>query len=285
MVQDFPLVSVVRDWLGKDGIVFAGHTVLYWIPLLRRLRALKATVISQIFARDTLDYASSHDGIIALTPSAEKEARTIAPKAKVAHLGWGVDLDFFPQPKQTDGDRFFACGIANRDFPTLAAATRLSHRPFDVICPGLKPGLQWGEQVTVYDGGEGWNIDLRKKFTFREILDQFYPRAAASLVIHNPDPHHRGACGFTNILEGMAMGKPIICTRTGAVADEVDLEGKACGIFVDPADPASLADAVERIARNPQEGRAMGQRGRELCEQHYSMDRYSQDLDLFFRSF
>ena len=284
IVQDFPLISTVREWLGTEGIVYAGHTVLYWIPFLRRLRALKTPLVSLCFAGEKLDHAAVHSGIIAMTPVAERLAKARAPNSRVAHLGWGVDLDFFPENPICRGDRFLSCGIANRDFATLAEASRESKRKFDVICPGLRSGLEWGPKTEVYDGGEGWNIDQRKKFTFREILDRFYPTALSSIVLLNPDAQQYTANGFTNLLESMAMGKASIFTKTGAIPEEIDIETHNCGLFVEPSSPQSVVNAVEILSMEQARAEEMGQAGRLLCEKHYNILRFSRDLDKFFAS-
>ena len=58
---------------------------------------MKSPIVSLLYARDDLNWAQYHDCIISLTPAGAAHARKIAPKAKVAALGWGVDLSFFPR--------------------------------------------------------------------------------------------------------------------------------------------------------------------------------------------
>src|SRR5205085_1314576 len=78
-------------------------------------------IVSLLFARETLDFSEAHAGIIALTPAAADEASKLAPKTRIAHLGWGVDLKTFPSlpynPKW-----ILHCGIAGRDFHVLHGA-------------------------------------------------------------------------------------------------------------------------------------------------------------------
>ena len=80
-------------------------------------------------------------------PAAAEQAKKLAPKAKVAHLGWGADLSVFPKlPYRPES--FFSCGIAlvslrrtlsNRG-PSAAALIRQS---ISVICPGIPEGITW----------------------------------------------------------------------------------------------------------------------------------------------
>jgi len=73
---------MVRKWLGKDGIIFCGHNVLYWIPFLKKLGAIKSPLVSLLYAREPLDLASAHTGIITLTPAGAEHAKKLAPRAK-----------------------------------------------------------------------------------------------------------------------------------------------------------------------------------------------------------
>ena len=49
--HDLPLAMFVRNWLGRDDIIYCGHNVLYWLPLLRSLRVNRTHIVSLLFAR------------------------------------------------------------------------------------------------------------------------------------------------------------------------------------------------------------------------------------------
>ena len=95
--HDLRLFQFAKSWLGRDDIVYSAHTLLFWVPLLSSLGIAKRKIVSLTYAREDLDFAGAHAGIIGLTPAATDQARKIAPQAKVVHLGWGADLSFFPQ--------------------------------------------------------------------------------------------------------------------------------------------------------------------------------------------
>lgn len=267
---------LVQSWLGPDGIVFCGHNVLYWLPLLRRLGLHRARVVSLLFAREPLDHASGHTAIVALTPAAEVHARQIAPRVPVAHLGWGADLAAYP-PIAYRPEVAMSCGIANRDFRTLSAAAGLCRSRVTVITPGPVGGVDWPAHVELVDGGKGWNCD-DKKLRFDTLVRRHYPRAFASLVILKRDDTEYTANGFTNLIEGMALARPVIVTRTGALPGELDVEAAGCGLFVPPEDPAALAAAIDRLGSDLAAARRMGERGRQLCESHYNIRRFAADL-------
>lgn len=77
--------------------------------------------------------------------------------------------------------------------------------------------------------------------------------------------------GFSNsILEYMAAGKPVVATDVGG-ATEAILEG-VTGYIVRPRDPESMAESIVRLLRNPDESRAMGERGRQRVLQEFSCE-------------
>lgn len=278
--HDLRLLGAVRDWLGRDGIVYCGHNVLYWLPLLRKLGALRARVVSNLWAREPLNLAASHSGIVALTPAGAEQARSLAPTVPVAPIGWGADLGVYPEYPYKP-ETFFSCGIALRDFQTLSRAAASCRQRLDVVVPGSIDGVFWPDNVTVIDSGKGWNFE-KKRLSYAELLSNYYARSAASLIIVHDDPAQYTACGFTEILEVMAMARPVIMTKTGALPTEIDIEKAGCGIWVPPGNAGAIAEAIDYLGSDPEAARAMGRRGRELAERYYNIDRFANDLHTFF---
>jgi hypothetical protein len=281
--HDLRLLKTVRSWLRKEDIIYCGHNVLFWIPFLKSVGLTRCRLVSLLFAKEPLDFARTHSAIIAMTPTAARQARTLAPKVKVAHLAWGVDRKSYPL-QGYDPLYLLHCGIAGRDFPTLLAATNRSTRPVRLIAPGERSRrLPWPEHVEVVDGGEGYNHE-EKKVGFTDLVNHHYAGAAGCLIVTLSNPAKDHALGFTNLLEALAMGKPIIHTQTGAVTEEIDVERAGCGIGIPPADPQALAKAMETLMAEPARAAAMGAAGRKLCDNHYNMDRFSAELHQLFQS-
>jgi glycosyltransferase involved in cell wall biosynthesis len=70
-----------------------------------------------------------------------------------------------------------------------------------------------------------------------------------------------------NIVEAMANGKPIIASAVGGIPDMIDSES---GILVPPGDSAALAEAMTRLAENPQRRRSMGRAAHERYRRLFS---------------
>lgn len=63
------------------------------------------------------------------------------------------------------------------------------------------------------------------------------------------------------IVESMAVGLPVVCSRVGSLDQLVEHERS--GLLVAPEDPAALAEALERLAAEPALRRRLGHAGRE----------------------
>jgi glycosyltransferase involved in cell wall biosynthesis len=78
--------------------------------------------------------------------------------------------------------------------------------------------------------------------------------------------------GVTAVLEAMAMGKAVICTRTPGQTDVI-VDGET-GLYVEPGSPASLRSAIEWLLDHPEQAERMGRSGRRRVEQEMSLERY-----------
>jgi sugar transferase (PEP-CTERM/EpsH1 system associated) len=71
------------------------------------------------------------------------------------------------------------------------------------------------------------------------------------------------------ILEAMGAGKPVVATTVGGNAEAV--EDGVTGYLVPPADPAALADAIQKVLAEPETAGRMGQQARRRLEQRFNL--------------
>lgn len=71
-----------------------------------------------------------------------------------------------------------------------------------------------------------------------------------------------------SVLEAFALGKPVIGSRIGGIPELV--RPGVTGLLAEPGDPASLAEAIERLRADPSLGRTLGGAGRKLVETELS---------------
>ena len=70
------------------------------------------------------------------------------------------------------------------------------------------------------------------------------------------------------VFDYLAAGRPVVLGIDGVIRDVVErAEG---GVFVSPGDPVALADAIDRLAGDPDACRQMGARGRDYVRRHFN---------------
>ncbi|VVM06540.1 Alpha-monoglucosyldiacylglycerol synthase [Methylacidimicrobium cyclopophantes] len=82
------------------------------------------------------------------------------------------------------------------------------------------------------------------------------------------------------VAEAMAMGLPVVISDKVNIWQEVR-EAEA-GLVV-PCDAGRLAEACLELLRDPARGRAMGERGRRLVEERFSLEKTTEMLEASFR--
>lgn len=116
------------------------------------------------------------------------------------------------------------------------------------------------------------NVRLRKQLTPLE-LRALYARSRLVVVpLHDVDSD----CGMSTIIEAMAMGRPVVVTRTTGQVDVV-VDGKH-GLYVPPGDADALRSAIGHLLDRPDEARQMGRAGRALIEERHALDAHVERL-------
>ena len=82
------------------------------------------------------------------------------------------------------------------------------------------------------------------------------------------------------LIEGMAMGLPVVATRFGGIP-EVVADGET-GLLVEPRDVAALAAAIEQLINDPAMAREMGQKGMSRAERLFSAGAVARSLTAIY---
>lgn len=95
-----------------------------------------------------------------------------------------------------------------------------------------------------------------------------------------PDgPWERGKCGY-KLIQYMAAGKAVVASPVGVNVEIV--QGWQCGELAN--DPTQWNDALSGLLMDPARRRALGQRGRQAVEMHYSLQAQAPRLAGILRS-
>jgi glycosyltransferase involved in cell wall biosynthesis len=203
------------------------------------------------------------------------ENRWKIPSRRVRFTPFMVDSAFFsPDQVQAHDEepKICAVGLERRDYPTLLKA--VEGLPTKIVIAAASP---WSKRS---DSTQGQvipaNVEVRKFTQFE--LRQLY---ADCRFLVMPLENVEFQAGITAILEAMAMGRAVVCSRIPGQTDAV-IDGET-GTYVAPGDPAALRAALEHLLNHPEVAERMGKAGRRIVQQHMSLERYAERLSGFVR--
>jgi glycosyltransferase involved in cell wall biosynthesis len=105
---------------------------------------------------------------------------------------------------------------------------------------------------------------------YREIVEQL--SRASVVVLATVHASNGKREGIPNVLkEAMACGLPVVGSTISGIPELVD-DGRS-GLLVPPGDSVALADALERLKRDPTLRRRMGEAGRAKIEEQFSLEK------------
>ncbi len=193
----------------------------------------------------------------------------VHPK-RVFNTGYGVDTDFF-KPSANLSERFIiaSAGSANRDYDTLINSIS-----------GLDVDLRIAADSAWFPYFPGIpkeslpaNVEIRSYGNYNALRD-LYSSSRMIIVPLHPAYH---ACGYAVIGEAMAMGKPVIATKTQSHSDFI-VDGET-GFYVSPGNRDEMREKIQYLMDNPNVAYAMGKKGRERMEKHFSLQAYCERLE------
>ena len=112
-------------------------------------------------------------------------------------------------------------------------------------------------------------------FGWRSDIDQIF--AASDIAILTSDNE-----GIPlTLIQAAQAGLPIVATNVGSISDIVINESTG---YLTPTSPADIADAVEKLARDPQLRQMMGSAGKAHAERYFSLDRMIKDHSDLYQS-
>lgn len=192
-----------------------------------------------------------------------------ADPARMSMVHWGADMAFYDslKPDGKNPSPFISTGKELRDYKTLTEA--FNHT---------------GEALTLYtqkeQKGTFTNLELRENISLN-FGERLMPYELSLLVAQSQcvciccKPSNY-TVGLTTVVEAMALGKPILCTRN--LQMPMDLEAEGCGIWLEPYDREGWERAIRYITGHPEEAREMGRKGRLLAEKYYNVEQCAREV-------
>lgn len=191
------------------------------------------------------------------------------PGGQVVLCPFMVDSTFFrpmaapPAIRPTIG----TAGLEFRDYPTLMRA--VTDLDVDVVVGAASPWSKRAnelEEVAVPD-----NVTVAK-FSLAELRDVYAGAALVVMPLYESDFQ----AGITTILESMAMGRAVVCTRTVGQTDTI--VDDVTGVFVPVGDHVAMRAAIDRLLGDEALRSRLGDAARHWVVEHAELDRYVEQV-------
>lgn len=259
-------VALVLKRAGKR-VIFDAHEDLprqilskpYLHPFLRRGVSHAAGFVEQFVA-------GRLDAVVAATPAiAEKFAAKGVRTVTVNNFPMLGELETGIGGSEKRREVCYVGGItAIRGIVELVRALELS-----VSGARLNLGGQFSESGTraAVERLPGWAKVNELGFLSRSQMRDVLARSVAGIVTFLPAPNHTAAQP-NKMFEYMSAGLPVIASDFPLWREIV--EGNECGICVDPCDPQAIAEAIDRLAGDPELAARMGENGRCAVHERYN---------------
>jgi glycosyltransferase involved in cell wall biosynthesis len=185
----------------------------------------------------------------------------------VVFVPFGVDVDIFrPVPVEHDADVVSVGVDPRRDFELLLAiAKRRPELRFRIVA-GAERARSLGELPA--------NVALEIDIPLEEVRSRLAGARCVALPVR--DNSYSGAT--TTLLQAMAMGKPVVVSRTAAIADGYELEDGVNCRLVEPGDEQAFERALLETLTGADAAASLGIRARHTVERSFSWERFTDTL-------
>jgi glycosyltransferase involved in cell wall biosynthesis len=285
IIIELSLITQIKNFAS----IYCVSGKLFWIPILKKLRIIDTKLIILIYRIPkpspywklhnlhlSTFILSAYDGINCLTQKTANELTSIlGTKKEIKYIPWCTDEMFFYDENKTKSKYFFSSGKTNRDYKTLLhAIEKMTDQKFLLIghFPQSKK-LKKFKNLKVLTS-EKKQTDTAISY---EILKNYISESIAVCIPLNFDPND--TCGFTEMLEAMSMGKPILMTNSGCL--DIDIEKEEIGLYVNPEDATDWIKKINYLINNPRKAKQMGEKGRKLIKKVYNLSSYENRIHNF----
>jgi glycosyltransferase involved in cell wall biosynthesis len=193
------------------------------------------------------------------------------PPEKLYLVRHFVDQVFW-SPRDRVEDTICGVGAEMRDYPTLLEALRGTDLQCHIAADHVRVdrfGFARRVRTDRFSRMAGQSVTIGRRTTTD--LRELYARSRFVVVpLQRSDTDN----GVTVILEAMAMGKPVICSR-----GQVDvINDGVTGLFVPVGDVKALRAAMLELWNDPDRAREMGKAAREYVEKHHRLEKFCADV-------
>jgi glycosyltransferase involved in cell wall biosynthesis len=224
-------------------------------------------------------YASALESCAIVIAYSEKEAEDLrswldghGATARVEFVAFGVDpSEFAPDGAPATGGVVSVGVDPHRDFALLLrVAAQMPDVPFHIVTTA-----DHARELAGLPANVALEIDVP--------FDDMRRRLARARVVALPVRENTYSGATTVLLQAMALEKPVVVTRTSAIARGYGLVDGENVRLVEPGDEDSFARAVGAVLRDDFHARALGASARATVVRSLSWERYVNRIEALLR--
>lgn len=239
--EDVPRAVLSREWIN---------------PAFRRL-------VSMAFEGFENFIAARISAVVGATPLIAKRFAAVNPRTvAINNYPLASEIEAVVVP---DGDGRTICylGGISKIRGILEMIRALEHLDVRLIIAGPFDSALTEKSARALPG---WaKVDYRGMVSRAEVY-RIMSQSLAGLLFFHPEPNHTDAQP-NKMFEYMSAGLPVLASNFPVWKELLDTTG--AGLVADPMNPASIAEAIASIIRDPAAGQAMGQRGHRAVVEKY----------------
>lgn len=188
-----------------------------------------------------------------------------APRGHMHVVDWGADLEFYDRLIAAEGLRserggFVSTGKERRDMPTLVTAFNQTTLPLDIYICRETNGFSYERQLDGLEKKPNVRVHYISGDVMRAMAVNVYKSLCAVICCQETNY----TVGLTTLVEAMALGIPVICSRNPQMP--VDIDGEGMGLTVDYGDVNGWVEAIKFMGYHPDKAVQMGRNGRKVAE-------------------
>lgn len=225
--------------------------------------------------------------------------RSIGTKNQYVTVRSGMEVEKFlkPLPNEDRASMRAQLGFSDDDFVIGTVARLAQHKGHDDILDGLCDDLRANPCWKLLWVGDGWwtdrliqrvsDLGLENQLVHTGLVPQHRVGAmmrAMDVLLH---PSYREGLPRT-VPQALLCGVPVCASNTDGTP-EICIDARtdpdhATGLLFEPGDAAGLGNSIRWMYEHPQERRALGIRGREICTDMFSAERMVSELERVYAS-
>jgi hypothetical protein len=277
--------EILRRQAEYDAVVTWGEKMTFAMLMQQRIATAGKPHVAMMYqfekpnVRIPLQLLKSNLHAVVTWSSVQRRAlieRIRFPADRVYLIRHYVDQVFY-SPRSAEEDIICAVGAEMRDYATLKEAVRGTGLACHIAADHVRIPGRFGflnhRRVPIERIGSQMDAGITQGRMSLVELRRLYARSRFVVVPLLPSDTDNGV---TVILEAMAMGKPVICSRTRGQADVI--QDGVTGLYVPVGDAAALRAAILTLWNEPLRARQMGLDARAYVEKYHTMEKFTADV-------